>query len=263
MLPGLPLIGQIPVKLVDEGVAWPAWISTGAAVATLLIVFATAWFARNQLKDAQRTRHSQLILSLNDQWAVLAESLSLYWKYPPDELADLIERLYGVGKEPLADDLKDFEDLRTTINLAETIAVLRKQRAITTDVIYDMWGATIYNLRLSWKAALPKLREHTGEPDLLEAFDDLSRDIEKRVLERAPARRPLHRTNGAGSASPAGEGVAPESSGSSSSRPSQSVASVQQDHRSASVVRTLTQALLAVLALSVAVRFFRRHVRDQ
>ena len=48
------------VKLVEQGIDWPAWISACAAVVTLLVVAITAGFALVGLWDARRTRHAQL-----------------------------------------------------------------------------------------------------------------------------------------------------------------------------------------------------------
>jgi hypothetical protein len=175
----------------------PNWTDVTIAVATAiaaLIVGATAWFARNQLKDAQRTRHSQLVLALDNQWKAIAPSLNLYWKYPRDELAELVERLHGSAQRDVsAQELADYEKLKEAVNLVETIGVLRADKALTTEVIYRTWGGTIYALWLSWETALPKLRKHLGEPDTLRGFEAVALDIAGQMAERAPGRRPPRR----------------------------------------------------------------------
>lgn len=186
------MLAAFPVKLVEEGIDWPAWISAVAAAATLVIVVATAIFAVVGLLDARRTRHAQLVLSLNDQWkspAILA-SREMYWTYSsPTAIVKLVEKVHGPD-EPRAteQEQEDYEALSATPNLIELIAVLRSDKAITTDLVYRMWGGDILSIWFYWENAVPTLQRLTREPDLLRGFVVLCSDIQKMFTERARER---------------------------------------------------------------------------
>lgn len=58
----------LEVRLVDEGVDWPAWIAASVALLTLGYLWWTVRHAKGALADARSTRHGQLILDINGQW---------------------------------------------------------------------------------------------------------------------------------------------------------------------------------------------------
>jgi hypothetical protein len=194
-----------------------------------------------------------LVLALNDQWAGVADALKLYWKYSRDELADLVDRLYGANEAEVSlTEQADYERLVASANLIESIGVLRADGAITTQVVYRMWGGTIYAIWLSWEAALPKLRHHTGEPDILRGFEALSLAIADITKERAPGRRPP-RGGATGAASASREKVEAGSEKNDS-------LTLQSDvpNGSASITRRLGGILVGAVFLSAAADLLRR-----
>lgn len=244
--------------MIDPGPDWTeitTAVSTGAAT---LIVGVTALYASRQLKDARRTRHSQLILALDEQWKTLGPSLKLCWKYPRDELARLIERPRRPGQTPLPSDLADYEGLREAVNLAETIGVLRADGALTTEVIYRTWGGTIYALWLSWETGLPKLRDYLGEPDTLRGFEAVARDILEIMEERAPGRRQPR--GGATEAAPASQVAAGAELETNAGKPSFLPSSLAHDVATKSVMRRVALVFFTVLALSALRRTVRRRL---
>jgi hypothetical protein len=168
---------------------WAAWVAAMAAVITMIIVGIAAWFALQGLDDARKTRHAQLILSLNQQWASqgLADAFELFWKYSSSgTVTELIDNVHGPEEPTGTEEEKrqfqqDYQTLSAAPNLVETIGVLREDGALTTDVIYRMWAGEIASIYSYWEDALPKLRSHLDEPDLLSHFRALSLDIRARL----------------------------------------------------------------------------------
>jgi hypothetical protein len=201
----------MPRVVVENPASLADWLTAGGTLASVLIVLVAAVAAWRSLEDARRTRHAELVLKLNDQWSGLSDSFKLYWKYPRDPLAALVDRLYGPNQpRATSSEQDDFEGLRASVNLIETIGVLRADGALTTRLIYRMWGGSILAVWLSWEAALPKLRSYTKEPDMLRGFEALSRDIQEMMQGRAPGRlAPRGGATEAESVSRAEEGVAP------------------------------------------------------
>jgi hypothetical protein len=96
----------LPVKLVDTGINWPAWIAAISSLLTLGIVAYTAWVAYGALEDARQTRHGQLITEISRQWSEPAavESIRLHPEWSAETLADLVERLFGPADEKRTDE---------------------------------------------------------------------------------------------------------------------------------------------------------------
>jgi hypothetical protein len=165
-------------------------ISAGILVFTVVYARRTVTYAKGALDDAQRTRHSQLIIALNDQWSSpeILKSRELYWRYPPDKIKELIQKVHGDEATATKAEQEDYEVLSATPSLVETIAVLRSDGAITTEVVYRMWGGDILSIWLYWKEAVPLLQHLMREPDVLRGFEVLSENIQTMFTDRARER---------------------------------------------------------------------------
>lgn len=182
---------QLFVRLVEEGTDWPAWISAGASVATLLIIFVTAWLAYRGLRDARRTRHGQLITDLTRDWTQppMVEAQSLHGKYAETGIVSLVENVFGpTSQEATDDELGDWSKLALVANFIEALGVLESERVISATVVYKMWGGAILSAWPAWDEAIEKLREYDDEPDTFEHFEKIANEM-KRISEKRRASR--------------------------------------------------------------------------
>ena len=208
-------MAQIPVELVDEGIAWPAWISAGTAVATLVIVGITVWYARKQLRDATRSRHAQLATELIRHWTEpsAVEARGLYgWgrgEYSADDIEALVIKLFGPpGEPPTEKERADWNKLALWANQVEFLGMLVSQQWITTDVVYGMWGGGIQTSWKAWGPAVKRLREYDEEPDTYQHFEEVAREMQRIGREREGTRKRAASASGRGPA--AGEAEEPQ-----------------------------------------------------
>jgi hypothetical protein len=183
----LILAFDLHVKLVDQGIDWPAWITAGfTAVAALGVLFAL-W----SLKDAKRTRHGMLMTEISRQWSdpVVVESLKLYGKHSEKRLVGLVDLLFGPPGETQTtdDDRNVFSSLAVLANLIESMGVLVSETTITDEIVYKMWGGTILVVWEAWDEAIPKLRKYDGEPDTFKYFESIAHAMQ-RISAREKAR---------------------------------------------------------------------------
>jgi hypothetical protein len=187
------VIPTIHVKLIDQGIDWPAWVAAAVAFLTLVVLAVTARYAYRSaqsglgaLEDARRSRHAQLILALDQQWssAPIIASMKLYGKYTDKGLIDLVERMFGPNQFPATDEeLSDYESLAAAANLIETIGVLCEEGTITHDVIYKVWGGSIVYVWRAWEDAVANLRRYLDEADAFVHFERTGRAMEARLPE--------------------------------------------------------------------------------
>ena len=167
------------------------WFAQNEALALWLTAFATVAlvggviFARFAVKDAKRTRHAQLIVSLHEQWIsdAVSASLRLYGRYTNEKLLELVGVNFDPNslRQPTAEQIADYESLAATANLIETIGVLCKRKMLTHDVVYDVWGGYIIITWRAWKDVLPRMQDYLKEPDVFTHFADLGRAMEARL----------------------------------------------------------------------------------
>lgn len=123
-----------PMRLVNQGTDWPAWVSARAAVATLVVVIVTAWLAFRGLRDARQTRHGQLITELMREWTepTVVDAIALHGKYTEREIIELVNKMFGPSEERAKDEeLLDGGKLILVANMIETLGVLASEKAIT------------------------------------------------------------------------------------------------------------------------------------
>jgi hypothetical protein len=180
----------IRVRIIEQGIDWPAWISAGAAVATLAIVAFTAIFALMSLQDARRTRHGQLITDLMRDWTdpLVMEAHRLHARYGEKDILALVDKVFGPGHEATTDELRDWTQLSLIANLIESLGVLSSERAITPEVVYKMWGGAILSAWPRWNQPVKRLREYDNEPDTFQYFERISLEI-RRIRNERVARR--------------------------------------------------------------------------
>lgn len=164
---------------------WPAWISAGAAVAALVLVAITAWFALAGLRDARRTRHAQLVIQLSSRWddPEIIRSASVAAEYTPAGILALFERLYAPKPKRAGwrcrrrreRDLAVYFNVFLYANLLESIGLLLEEEAISPNVIYRLWGAEIVG---AWQDTFEEpvgfLRQAQQDPGIYHAFEQLA-----------------------------------------------------------------------------------------
>jgi hypothetical protein len=160
---------------------WAAWITAGA---TVFIAIGTAVLAGGVLValwglgDARKTRYGQLITDLSSRWDSpnMIESIMGYSAHGPDGVVNLIERLYPPPGGPAItrQDLSLYYILGRWPSLIEAIGVLHAQGAISSEVVYAMWGPGIVSAWSLWEEPVKRLRELEGYPGSFFYFEKLA-----------------------------------------------------------------------------------------
>jgi hypothetical protein len=166
----------------------PIWV-TAAATSVLAAGVVVALFG---LRDARKTRDGELVIELSQRWnePETVESRQLYSVRKASELAELVDRLYppvGVAnpKQPSADEVELFQKLVRWPALIETVGVLREHGAISTEVIFKMWGYSIASAWETWRDAAEILRQRASYPGTFEFFEDLAVAMQKQARKKA------------------------------------------------------------------------------
>jgi hypothetical protein len=172
---------SVPVRLIEEGINWPAWIGAVASVLTLIYLMWAVRNAKGALADARSTRHGQLILAINKQWASsdVQESRELYRTIGEAGIVGLVTSLFDTVKTPDPGDIAQYLKLTIWANLVETIGVLESEGAITSDAVYKMWGAGILDAWAAWDEAIVPLRQYNRGRETYVHFERLARSIAK------------------------------------------------------------------------------------
>jgi hypothetical protein len=171
---------------------WAAWVTAFATFVTMGVLLASLLIAGSQLEDARRTRHAQLVLEINAQWRdATIEAMPLLPKYSDGKaLVTLVEKLHKKPSSPLsAQDmaertqaLADWLTLIAMVDAIEMIGVLVKQRALSWEIVYDMWATGIHDTWHAWnQGAVNTLRDLTGDRDTLSGFETVGREMERRL----------------------------------------------------------------------------------
>ncbi|MDQ3821680.1 MAG: DUF4760 domain-containing protein [Actinomycetota bacterium] len=243
---------QESVERIDR---WPQWIESLATAGTFLVVVATGVVAYRALNDARETRHGQLITELMRDWtepaAVAAHAL--HGRVTEKRIEELVTKAYGPsGGEATADELHELETLMRIANLIEALGVLVSEKAITTELVYKMWGGAVLTAWPKWDNPIRLLREYDNEPDTFEHFEKLAEAVQRISDERKRARRDA--SNGVASRAPReGEGAAPGTTADSSS---------SRSHRIAPFARSLAAGLAALYLISALREVFLRRRRS-
>lgn len=184
------------------------WADKMTAISTLVsavILAGAIGVAIWTVLDARKTRHAELLVSLNAQWrAVLKENdaTSLMRNYREPRILDLVDRLFGPGRSRRSQrtrDIEAWERLMAVVDMIETMGVLQSHGALDYDVIYDMWAAGIDDTWQQWKNAVVRVRGYTGRPETFNHFEAVGQEIERRLAIAASV----------ASSSRAGSGTAP------------------------------------------------------
>ena len=107
----------------------------------------------------------------------------LFSEYGKENLAELVERIYGADP-PSGDDVETFWQLAAFPMLLEQIGVLHAERAISTRVVYRMWGAGIAAAWESWKDTIVRIRTLERRKGVYEAFEELAGTMRAEIEKR-------------------------------------------------------------------------------
>ncbi|MDQ3857479.1 MAG: DUF4760 domain-containing protein [Actinomycetota bacterium] len=248
---------SIPVRIVDEGIDWPAWISALASLLTLIVVALTAVAAYGALRDARRTRHGELITELSRQWSdpAVVQSIRLHGEYSAASLDALVERLFGPADEKPQDE-GDWSKLAVWANLVESMGVLVSEGAITNETVYKMWGGGIMRAWSLWEPAVLRLREIEKQPDTFQYFEKIGGAMLSIARQRTSAGEEVQAatSNREASASHAVAAAAPEKSVHASSAPPSRSFAADVPNSSPSVTRRRFRLVVALIVLSTIAR---------
>ena len=179
------------------------WL-TGTATVGLAVGVIFAWFA---VKDAKRTRHSQLIVDLSRRWDELVTSEQLGSRYTRRRLLELVLQVYA-GR-PTGYPSDEVIRLSELPSLVETIGVLvLHTKSLTVEIVDSLWGPTIVELWDVWSRPVDIIRRETQEFGTYFYFQKLAAELrqmpplaERRwLIEKLPrrARRAVYARRGRG-----------------------------------------------------------------
>jgi hypothetical protein len=170
---------SVPVRTVDGGTDWAAWIAAAAATGSAVILAVSAFFIWRQLDSDRVTRTGELITHLSTRWDLTQYQHALVFsRYTETGMIQLIERLFGAGT-PAGSDLQDYLTIVKLPNLIEEIGVLQSIDSIDLEVIDRMWGLLIRSTWVAWEPIIDVLRPYAGYGSFSE-FERLVADLAKR-----------------------------------------------------------------------------------
>lgn len=166
----------------------PLWTDDVTAIftaSTAGILAVSAFLALRQLREAQRTRYSDLIVTMTERWAEpgLLHAQAETAKLRPDEVRDLVKKMWS-GKAQQADEDRYYA-LISLPNFIEVIAATD----LTLEAIDELWGGAILMAWDKWEEALGFVREQKNASRVLTKFEALAQAI--RELRSRPHRPPL------------------------------------------------------------------------
>ena len=180
-------VPEVPVRLVDQGIDWPAWIGAGAS----LMIIITAAIALRALRDGRRTRHGQLIVVLNARWddKSVIDSAAHFRLWGTENTTKLVEELWSDhATEQKEQDLKDWYDLSIYPNVIEAIGLIQAEGAISLELVDKLWGANIVDAWAAWQEPIDRLREVTHTEEVWLGFQELAERLD---VYRAQKKREL------------------------------------------------------------------------
>jgi hypothetical protein len=165
-----------------------------SALIALLQLRSAQSFSKEQLLDAGRTRHGQLLNDLSRRWdeELLIKSRIKLATCTPERLLSLTKAIYDTG----VGDQEEFADLQALANFLEAIAVQEEIGALSVEQVSKLWGQATLMAWNRWKPSaeyiqgtLPsRAQTYVQLKHLAERVADL-REIETTVPP-SPAARP-------------------------------------------------------------------------
>lgn len=158
-----------------HGFDWPAWI-TAISTAVLAIGVGAALYS---LWEARRTRDGQLVTDLARRWEApeMMEAIVEFADHGPTGISQLLDRLYPADPlAPLAStgDRELAYKLFRWPTLIDTIGVLASEKAISSEVVYKMWGPQIVYAWAVWAEPVQRLRDLEGLSITYRYFEELA-----------------------------------------------------------------------------------------
>lgn len=189
----LALVPGLENQAIDHGHTWldaNQWLAiwlTGVGTAILAVGVVVALIG---LWDARKTRDGELVTQLGARWSdeAMTESRMAYSGHGPSGTIALLERVFDppAGQAVTQTDLETFYLLTRWPTFIETIGVLHDHGAISTDIVYEMWGAGITAAWKVWEEPVERLKDiEKGYPETYSHFKSLSERMEREVKKRA------------------------------------------------------------------------------
>jgi hypothetical protein len=144
--------------LVAETTDTPVWW----LVAATFSLAAVGLIALLSLRDARKTRQTQLLVELSERWdsRPMIQSSVLFREFGGEKTTQLVEAIWG--KDVVRPDPRDiayWQRISIFPNLIEVIGVFVGRGMISPRIIYEMWGGNIIEEWARWEAPVLKLRE--------------------------------------------------------------------------------------------------------
>jgi len=131
----------------------PEWVSAAAALATLVVIVASAFAAVTQLRHMRSANHVAAMLELREtiESHAFSESYGAALRFLSDNLAEPAVRHTILTVERIS-ILPEFEPVRTVGNFFENAGCLVKNEAIDADIFCDLLSSVVVS---TWKAYAP------------------------------------------------------------------------------------------------------------
>jgi hypothetical protein len=126
------------VHVTTRGVKWTDLVS---AIATPVVILLTAFFALNQLREAEKSRYAALAADLTRRWdePLMVASRKAMITHSHDEIRDLIAANFEGGTTNEEADV--FYTLQALPNFIETLAAIEDRFGLDIDFVDRLWGA--------------------------------------------------------------------------------------------------------------------------
>jgi len=167
--------------LAAEIAASPSWtdkvtaIGTAAVAAGLLVTAIGAWFAFDQVREAWRDRHIQVISDFSERWdqPLMSEARELASSLSSEDLAAAVAAWIAGPADPAVDVPK----LLRVPNFFEDLAMMVECGRLEVSYIARSFGSSARGEWGYWEKAITTLRRE--QEDVYVEFEKLVRDLER------------------------------------------------------------------------------------
>jgi len=135
-------------------------IATAAGTAVVLVSAVLALVgSRNQLEDAKRTRHGQLLNDFSRRWDedLLRKSRIALNESTPQQVLELAKKVYA-RKATEAERDTFYETMGALPNFLEALAVQVELKALSIDPVNRLWGQATLMAWDRWELAVVHIR---------------------------------------------------------------------------------------------------------
>ena len=145
-----------------------------ATIGIMVIVGASAWWAKGQVQEVKRARQLNCLTGLSERWSsdLIREARRIVDTAQPN--------FDQVWKDLEAKHSDDYFKLAALANFFEDLGILEKEEQITFEQVIDRFGPTLTYYYEIYQGFISEKQKE--DPTILENFDKLVKQIRGRTI---------------------------------------------------------------------------------